>query len=118
MKIEELYAIFTKNPVICTDSRKIIQGSIFFSLKGENFNGNKYALQAIEYGCSYAIIDERKYKKNSQTILVNNVLNTLQELSNALAGDENFASTVTNNIANEKTHIHFYPFNYTLFKRK
>ena len=89
MKIKELYAIFTKNPVICTDSRKIIQGSIFFSLKGENFNGNKYALQAIKNGSSYAIIDEKKYKKNSQTILVNNVLNTLQELATYHRGNLN-----------------------------
>jgi len=81
MKILKLYSIFNENPLICTDSRKTISNSIFFALQGEYFNGNKYALSAIKNGCSYAIIDEEDYHKNSNTILVKNVLETLQELA-------------------------------------
>ena len=58
MKISELYQYFLKFPKISTDSRNIAKGSIFFALKGENFNGNKYAKQAIENGASIAVIDE------------------------------------------------------------
>ena len=78
MTIEELYNIFLQNPNICTDTRKIEKGSIFFALKGDNFNGNKFASQAIDYGCKFAIIDEEKYQ-SPKAILVNDVLETLQE---------------------------------------
>ena len=81
MEIKEIYALFQQNPTICTDSRKITKGAIFFSLKGDNFNGNKYALKAILEGCSYAIIDEKEYDVHQNTILVNNVLKTLQDLA-------------------------------------
>ena len=81
MDIKEIYALFQQNPTICTDSRKITKGAIFFSLKGDNFNGNKYALKAILKGCSYAIIDEKEYDVHQNTILVNNALKTLQELA-------------------------------------
>ena len=54
---------------------------MFFALQGENFNGNKYALKAIENGCSYAIIDDKKYQTHPNTILVKNVLETLQKLA-------------------------------------
>ena len=81
MNILKLYSIFNENPLICTDSRKTIRNSIFFALQGEHFNGNKYALRAIENGCSYAIIDDKDYHKHPNTILVKNVLETLQELA-------------------------------------
>ncbi len=81
MNITNLYSLFQKYPFICTDSRKIIKNSIFFSLKGDNFNGNQYALKAIKDGCSYAIIDEEIYNINQNTILVDNVLATLQDLA-------------------------------------
>ena len=81
MNIDKLYSIFKQQPLICTDSRKIIQGAIFFALKGENFNGNKYALKAIQDGCRFAIIDEEEYKTGKNTILVKNALETLQKLA-------------------------------------
>lgn len=81
MNTLKLYSIFNKNPLICTDSRKTIPNSMFFALQGENFNGNKYALKAIENGCSYAIIDDKKYQIHPNTILVKNVLETLQKLA-------------------------------------
>ena len=81
MNINELYSIFKQQPLICIDSRKSIQGAIFFALKGKSFNGNRYALKAIQNGCCYAIIDEEKYKTEKNTILVENVLETLQKLA-------------------------------------
>ena len=81
MNTLKLYSIFNNNPLICTDSRKTIPNSMFFALQGENFNGNKYALKAIENGCSYAIIDDKKYQIHPNTILVKNVLETLQKLA-------------------------------------
>lgn len=80
-KIETLYKFFESFPNINTDSRKIIKNSLFFALKGDNFNGNKYAEKALKNGAEYAIIDEEKYKKNDKYILVDNVLDTLQELA-------------------------------------
>ena len=80
-KIEEIYNLFNSFPNINTDSRKTIDNSLFFALKGENFNGNKFAEIALKNGAEYAIIDEKKFKKNNRYILVDNVLETLQKLA-------------------------------------
>ena len=58
MDIKELYKLYQQHQCITTDSRDCPKGSIFLALKGESFNGNKFALQALEKGCSYAIVDE------------------------------------------------------------
>ena len=81
MEIKEIYKIFKLCSTICTDSRNITNGGMFISLRGEKFNGNKYAVKAIEDGCSYAIIDEKEYDIHQNTILVNNALKTLQDLA-------------------------------------
>ena len=81
MNIKHLYNIYKENPIICTDTRKIKKGSIFFALKGQKFNGNLFANKAIKEGCSYAIIDEKSNTKNKQFIHVKNSLKTLQELA-------------------------------------
>ena len=81
MNINEVYNIFLKYPSISTDTRDIKPDSIFFSLKGDNFNGNIFADKAIEKGAIYAIIDESKFKKDSRYILVDNALDTLQQLA-------------------------------------
>ena len=81
MKIKEIYALFQQHSTICTDSRKITNGAMFISLRGENYNGNKYALKAIQDGCSYAIVDEKEYHIHKNTILVNNALKTVQDLA-------------------------------------
>ncbi|MDC6390674.1 UDP-N-acetylmuramoyl-tripeptide--D-alanyl-D-alanine ligase [Maribacter sp. PR1] len=80
MKIIELHKIFLDYPNICTDTRKIKKNDIFFALKGDNFNGNKYADEALNKGASFAIIDEKKFY-GDQKILVKDVLSTLQELA-------------------------------------
>ena len=81
MDIKDIYEIFKQYPTICTDTREVTKDSIFISLKGEKFNGNKYALKSIENGCAYAIVDEEEYSVNEHTILVNNSLKTLQDLA-------------------------------------
>jgi UDP-N-acetylmuramoyl-tripeptide--D-alanyl-D-alanine ligase len=78
--IEELYNIFLKHKVISTDSRQIAQGCLFFALKGDNFDGNKYAKGAIESGAAYAVIDDESFI-GDKTLLVENVLQALQQLS-------------------------------------
>lgn len=80
MKIEQLHRYFLESTGICTDTRKLKEGQLYFALKGENFNGNTFAKKALEQGATYAIIDEQKEELNN-TILVSNVLQTLQELA-------------------------------------
>ena len=81
MNISKIYNIFKEYPSISTDSRNIKKDSIFFALKGENFNGNKFAEEALKSGCKYAVIDEKEYEINENYILVNNALKTLQQLA-------------------------------------
>ncbi len=81
MNIKKLYSIFLATSGITTDSRNVTNGLIFFALKGDNFDGNKYAALALENGCSFAIIDNPSYKKDARYILVDDVLKTLQSLA-------------------------------------
>jgi len=79
--IKELYSLFLQHSLISTDTRVLKKDSLFFALKGENFNGNKFASQALEGGCSIAIIDEEKYKQDERYFLVPDVLLALQALA-------------------------------------
>lgn len=80
-QIEELYKVYQQYNVVCIDSRKVVEGSIFFALKGPNFDGNKYAQDALEQGAAFAVIDDSTYIIAGKSLLVNDVLTTLQELS-------------------------------------
>jgi UDP-N-acetylmuramoyl-tripeptide--D-alanyl-D-alanine ligase len=82
MQIEQLYNIFSNEcQRVSTDSRNIQQGDLFFALKGENFNGNFFAEDALKKGARYAVIDEPEYFQNEKCIPVKNVLKTLQQLA-------------------------------------
>ncbi|MCX6181148.1 MAG: UDP-N-acetylmuramoyl-tripeptide--D-alanyl-D-alanine ligase [Bacteroidetes bacterium] len=82
MSIEELYKIFlAQNQQICTDTRKIEKGAIYFALKGGNFDANFFAQSAIEGGCSYAVVDSQELI-NDKFIVVADALKTLQDLAN------------------------------------
>ena len=81
MDIKELHKIFLKSSGVTTDSRQIELNSIFFALKGDNFDGNKYAKSAIDKGASFAVVDNEAYCLNEKYILVDDVLSCLQELS-------------------------------------
>lgn len=77
----QLYNLFLQHPIICTDSRNCPEGSMFFALKGENFNANSFAIGALEKGCSYAVVDQAEYAIDERFILVDNTLETLQALA-------------------------------------
>ena len=81
MDIKELYKLYQQHPCITTDSRDCPEGSIFLALKGESFNGNKFAESALEKGCAYAIIDEPEYKKDERFILVDDCQQTFKDLA-------------------------------------
>lgn len=79
--MKDLYQKFLNSTGVSTDTRTVAKGNLFFALKGENFNGNQYAEQAINKGASFALIDEAEYQLNEQYILVEDVLQTLQALA-------------------------------------
>lgn len=93
MNIEQIYQLFLQYPSIQTDTRKLKEGDLFFALKGPNFNGNLFALQALQQGAAYAIIDEAPPASvrdsedpalpelSGRMVLVGDVLQTLQDLA-------------------------------------
>ena len=89
MEIKELYQLYQQHPCITTDSRDCPERSIFLALKGESFDGNKFAVQALEKGCSYAIVDEPSVLENlekpedlaNRIILVDDCLQTFKDLA-------------------------------------
>jgi len=81
MDIKQLYRLYQEHPCITTDSRDCPKDSIFFALKGANFNGNAFAEKALAAGCAYAVIDEKAYRKDDRYILVDDVLQTFKDLA-------------------------------------
>ncbi|MBT8312565.1 MAG: UDP-N-acetylmuramoyl-tripeptide--D-alanyl-D-alanine ligase [Flavobacteriaceae bacterium] len=81
MTIEALHTLFLETPKACTDTRKIEGPCIFFALKGDNFNGNKFALSALEKGAAYAVVDEPEIARDRRFILVPDALKALQDLA-------------------------------------
>ena len=83
MEIKELYKLYQKHPCITTDSRDCPKGSIFLALKGESFDGNKFATSAIEKGCAFAIVDDASAipAGDDRYIVVDNCLQTFKDLA-------------------------------------
>ena len=81
MTIEQLYSIYLQHPSVQTDTRKLKPGDLYFALKGDNFDGNQFAAQALESGAAYAIIDNPEMAVSEKMILVEDVLKTLQWLA-------------------------------------
>lgn len=81
MDIEKLYSEYLRHRDVTTDSRQVKEGSIFFALKGDNFDGNSFAASALEKGASICVIDNPDYKVDEHCWLVDDVLKTLQELA-------------------------------------
>ena len=79
--IRRLYELFLRYPAISTDSRNISKDSLFFALRGEHFDGNAFAEEALVKGAAYAIVDDPGLKKNKSFIQVDDVLQTLQQLA-------------------------------------
>ncbi|HEY3429918.1 MAG TPA: UDP-N-acetylmuramoyl-tripeptide--D-alanyl-D-alanine ligase [Cyclobacteriaceae bacterium] len=81
MDIQNLYQKYRESTGVSTDTRQIASGSIFFALKGEKFNANQFASEALSKGARYAVIDEAQYAKDDRFIVVENVLEALQKLA-------------------------------------
>lgn len=81
MEISQLYNLYKEHPTITTDTRNCPKDSIFFGLRGDNFNGSQYAMKALELGSCYAIVDQAEYATHPNIILVEDSLKTLQELA-------------------------------------
>ena len=82
MTLSELYSLFLKHPVVTTDTRNCPQDSLFFALRGDKFDGNSFALQALSAGCAYAIVDNAEVAQtDTRCLLVDDVLTTLQQLA-------------------------------------
>lgn len=79
--IHTIYQHYLSHQTICTDTRSITAGCLFFALKGDNFDANTFAEKALIQGAAFVIIDNKDYHINDQCILVDNVLGTLQELA-------------------------------------
>ncbi|MFM9027412.1 MAG: UDP-N-acetylmuramoyl-tripeptide--D-alanyl-D-alanine ligase [Bacteroidota bacterium] len=79
--IEELYDVFLHHPTICTDTRQLYPGCIFFALKGPSFNGNSFAEGALSAGAAFAVVDEQQFAANPRCLLVKDVLEALQALA-------------------------------------
>ena len=79
--IESLYQHYLKNPVVCTDTRTITKDCLFFALKGDNFDGNAFAMDALTQGAAFAIIDDVQLAAHEKCILVSDVLTALQDLA-------------------------------------
>lgn len=81
MNTHELYEIYLSLSSVTTDTRKPVQDSIFFALRGENFDGNMFASEALEKGAAYAVVDDQTIVTDRRFILVDNALSTLQDLA-------------------------------------
>ena len=81
MTTEQLYELYLQHPSVETDTRKLQKGDIFFALSGPNFNGNKFALQALGAGAAYAVVDEEIPNTDGRVLKVDNVLDSLQLLA-------------------------------------
>ena len=81
METEKLYDLFLASAGVNTDTRTIREGQLFFALKGENFDGNDYALQALESGASYAVVCDTVVAEDPRLIKVPDTLRTLKELA-------------------------------------
>lgn len=79
--MEKLYQLYKQFPHICTDTRNIIPKSLFFCLKGENFDGNNFATQALEAGAEYVVTERQDLKDNPRCVVVDDSLKTLQQLA-------------------------------------
>ena len=81
MEIKEIFNFYKQHYKVTTDTRSELENSIFFALKGDNFNGNMYAKEALDKGANFAVVDEVKYQTDDRIIFVDDVLKTLQKLA-------------------------------------
>ncbi len=92
-----LYTLYKEHPVVTTDSRDCPEGSIFLALKGESFDGNKFAAKALEQGCSYAVVDDPAVvpEGDARYVLVADTLVAFKELARAIGASSPSQSSVS-----------------------
>lgn len=81
LSAEELYEVYLKHPSVVTDSREVTEGSLFFALRGDNFNGNIFAPEALNKGAAFAVVDDARFCKYNRCLTVKNTLSSLQKIS-------------------------------------
>lgn len=81
MNINDLYQKFLTAGIVSTDSRNITEGCIFFALKGDRFDANAFADEALQKGAAFVVIDNPQYQRSDRHILVDDTLAALQELA-------------------------------------
>jgi UDP-N-acetylmuramoyl-tripeptide--D-alanyl-D-alanine ligase len=81
VSLDALYALYRKNPVVSTDTRHLPPGCMFFALKGEKFDGNQFAAQALAAGAAWAVVDNPAFRGDERCLLVQDVLEALQQLA-------------------------------------
>lgn len=83
LQIEEIYELYSHTSGVCTDTRNIVGGGMFFALKGETFNGNRFAQAALDAGAAYAVVDEQEVEESNpeKFVLVEDVLVALQQVA-------------------------------------
>ena len=79
--IEPIYLKYLESGKVSTDTRQITPGSVFFALKGPNFNANEFAIEALNKGASYAVVDEVRFVSDERILLVDDGLTALQDLA-------------------------------------
>lgn len=82
MNLKDLHAIFLSSPGVCTDTRKLHQGELFFALKGENFDGNSYVKEALSKGCRLAVCEDSRWAADERVFVAESALDVLQGLAN------------------------------------
>ncbi|MDQ3015963.1 MAG: Mur ligase family protein, partial [Bacteroidota bacterium] len=80
MTVEQLYQLYKGHPEVCTDTREILPGCIFFALSGAHFDGNKFAMEALKKGAAYAVVSDPGLQQ-SQFIYTEDTLLILQQLA-------------------------------------
>lgn len=81
VELDELYSYYRKYPQICTDSRQVTKGCLFFALKGERFDGNQFAKQVVDDGAAFCVVDDPELEGKPGMLLVKNTLKSLQDLA-------------------------------------
>ena len=81
MELQSLHKLFLKCNSVSTDTRKIVSGALFIAIKGENFDANTFAADALAKGAAYLVIDNSKFFIDERTIVVKDSLTTLQQLA-------------------------------------
>ena len=81
MNLDKLYKLYQEAAGVTTDTRKCGPGMLFFAIKGENFDGNSFAKEALKKGCIASVVDDVEIGKSEGMVLVENVLGTIQKLA-------------------------------------